>query len=66
MRIKYANALMADAVELMPSAERIDGRTIRLVLDDYITAHRAFIASVYIAGARAPSTFLLNLKVVVI
>ncbi len=39
-------ALMADAVEFMPSAERIDGRSIRLVLDDYVTAHRAFIASV--------------------
>ncbi len=51
MVIKYANALMADAVEFMPSAERIDGRSIRLVLDDYVTAHRAFIASVYISGA---------------
>lgn len=53
MVIKYANSLMADAVEFMPSAERIDGRTIRFVLDDYIKAFRALRASIYIANAVA-------------
>lgn len=51
--IKYANSLMADAAEFMPSAERIDGRTIRFVLDDYIKAFRALRASIYIANAVA-------------
>jgi len=49
--VKYANSLIADAVEYMPSAERIDGRTIRFVLDDYLKAFGAFRASVEIASA---------------
>lgn len=51
MLVKYANSLIADAVELMPSAERVDGRTIRFVLDDYLKAFGAFRASVEIASA---------------
>lgn len=51
MQVKFSNALMADAVEFMPSAERIDGRTVKFVLDDYIKAFNAFIASVLIATA---------------
>ncbi len=51
MEVRYANALMADAVEFMPSAERVDGRTVRFVLDDYLKAFNAFIASVYISSA---------------
>ena len=51
MQVRYANALMADGVENMPAAERIDGKTVRFVLDDYLTAHKAFVASVYIASA---------------
>jgi D-aminopeptidase len=42
---------MADAVEFMPSAERVDGRTVKFVLDDYLKAFGAFIASVLIAGS---------------
>ena len=49
--VKYANALMADAVEFMPSAERVDGRTIRFVQDDYLKSFGALRASIYIAGA---------------
>ncbi|HUS78548.1 MAG TPA: M55 family metallopeptidase [Patescibacteria group bacterium] len=51
MYVKFTNAQMADGVEFMPTAERIDGRTIKFVLDDYIKAFGAFIASVAIAGA---------------
>jgi D-aminopeptidase len=51
MYVKYTNAVMADGVEFMPTAERVDGRTIRFALDDYLKAFGAFIASVSIAGA---------------
>lgn len=51
LEVKYANALMADAVEFMPSADRVNGRTVRFVLDDYLKAFGAFIASVMIAGS---------------
>jgi D-amino peptidase len=49
--VRYTNAGMADAVEFMPSAKRIDGKTVRFVLDDYLEAFGAFRASVYIAFA---------------
>lgn len=49
--VKYVNALMADAVAFMPSAERVDGRTVRFVQDDYLKAFGALRASIYIAGA---------------
>jgi len=47
--VRYTNAGMADAVEFMPSVKRIDGKTIRFVLDDYLEAFGAFRASIYIA-----------------
>ncbi len=49
--VRYINVGMADAVEFMPSAKRIDGKTIRFVLDDYLEAFGAFRASIYIAFA---------------
>jgi D-aminopeptidase len=49
--IWYTNARMADAVDFMPSAEMLDGKTIRFVLDDYLEAFGAFRALIYIAGA---------------
>lgn len=48
---KYANAVMADAVGFMPSATRIDGRTIQFTQEDYLKAFGALRASIYIAGA---------------
>jgi len=45
------NSIMADAVEFMPSAVRVDGRTIDFVVDDYLKAFGAFRASIYIANA---------------
>ncbi len=50
-KVKYVNSVMADAVDFMPSAERIDGRTIGFVLDDYLKAFGAIRASIYIANA---------------
>jgi len=47
--IRYSSEIMADAVALMPSAERIDGQTVRFVQDDYLKAFGAFRASVSIA-----------------
>ena len=49
--VRYTNARMADAVEFMPSAERVNGKTIKFVLDNYLKAYGAFRASVYIADA---------------
>ena len=49
--VRYTNAQMADAVELMPGAARVDGRTVRLRLDDYLEAVDAIKASVLIASA---------------
>jgi len=51
VRISYMNSLMADAVEFMPFVERIDGRIIGFVFDDYIKVFRAARASIYLAGA---------------
>lgn len=50
---RYSNARMADAVEFMPSAERVDGKSIRFVQDDYLKAFGALRSSIYIAGAVA-------------
>jgi D-amino peptidase len=49
--VRFTNARMADAVEFMPSAERIDGKSIRFVQDDFVKVFGAIRASIYIAGA---------------
>lgn len=49
--VKYTNSLMADAVDFMPSAERVDGRTVKVVLNDYLKAYGAIRASIFIANA---------------
>jgi D-amino peptidase len=51
--VRYTNARMADAVEFMPSAERIDGKSIRFVQNDFVKAFRAIRASISIAGSVA-------------
>jgi D-amino peptidase len=51
MQVTYTSALLADAVEFMPSANRKNGRTVEFLLDDYLKAFGAFRASVYIASA---------------
>ena len=50
-RVKYVSTEMADAVEFMRTVERIDGRTIKFVFDDYIKAFRAVRSSIWIASA---------------
>ncbi|MGD2200878.1 MAG: M55 family metallopeptidase [Candidatus Bathyarchaeota archaeon] len=47
--VRFTNARMADAVEFMPSAERLDGKSIRFVQDDFIKAFKALRASIFIA-----------------
>lgn len=49
--VRFTNARMADAVEFMPSAERLDGKSVRFVQDDFIKAFGAIRASIFIAGA---------------
>ena len=49
--VRYVNARMADAVSFMPSAERLDGKTISFIQDDYLKGYGAFRASVFIAMA---------------
>jgi D-amino peptidase len=48
--IKYVDSLMVDAVAFIPIMERIDGRTIRFVLDDYLQAFQLIRASIFIAN----------------
>jgi D-amino peptidase len=47
--VRFTNARMADAVEFMPSAERLDGKSIRFVQDDFVKAFGAIRASIFIA-----------------
>jgi len=49
--VRFTYARMADAVEFMPSAERLDGKGIRFAQDDFIGAFNALRASIYIARA---------------
>jgi D-amino peptidase len=49
--VRFTNAKMADAVEFMPSAERIDGKSIRFVQDDFVKTFGAIRASIFIARA---------------
>lgn len=53
VKIKYRDSLMADAVEFIPIVERVNGRTIRFVLNDYLKAFNTLRASIYVAGAVA-------------
>ena len=53
IKIKYRDSLMADAVEFIPIVERVNGRTIRFVLNDFLKAFNTLRASIYIAGAVA-------------
>ena len=49
--VRFTNSRIGDAVEFMPSAERLDGKGIRFVQDDFLGAFNALRASVFIAGA---------------
>ncbi len=45
-RIRLTDARRADAASLIPTAKRIDGKTITITADDYITAYHGFITAV--------------------
>ena len=49
--VRFIYARMADAVEFMPSAERLDGTSVRFVQKDFVKAFGAIRASIFIAGA---------------
>ena len=46
LTIRFTDARRADAAALIPTTKRIDGKTIQLTANDYITAYHAFIAAV--------------------
>ncbi len=49
--VRFTNSRIGDAVEFMPTAERLDGKGIRFVQDDFLGAFNALRASIFIAGA---------------
>jgi D-aminopeptidase len=51
IKIRYGSETMCDLAALMPSFERVDGRTMRGDFKDYRTAVRALRAGIYLAGA---------------
>lgn len=51
--VTYRDSLMADAVAFLPFVDRITGRTIRFVLNDYLQAFHALRASIFLASAVA-------------
>jgi D-amino peptidase len=50
-RLRFTNSVGGDVTALLPYVERLDGRTIKGVLEDYPKAVRALRAAIYIAGA---------------
>ncbi len=53
VQVTYRDSLMADAVAFLPFVDRITGRAIRFVLNDYLQAFHALRASLFIASAVA-------------
>lgn len=49
--IRFTDALRADAASFIPTAERIDGKTIKISHDDYIKAYHGFLAAVMCASS---------------
>lgn len=47
--VRFINAKMADAVNFMPSAERLDGKSVRFVQEDFVKTFGAIRASIFIA-----------------
>jgi len=50
-RIRFTDAKRADAASFMPSATRLDGKTITINQDDYIKAYHGFLAAVMCAAS---------------
>ncbi len=51
LKIELKDTVYADLAELIPGVERIDGRTVRFVHDDYSVVFNAIMAIVYVAMA---------------
>jgi len=51
VKIRFTSSTMCDVVDLMPSFERTDGRTMIGAFQDYRTAINALRAGIYLAGA---------------
>ena len=51
LEIDFVGTRHADFVELIPGFERIGGRTVRFVHDEYRTVFRAFVAAFRLGGA---------------
>ncbi|GAB4308779.1 M55 family metallopeptidase [Pseudothermotoga elfii] len=51
LRVEFKDTSYADAVELMPGVERIDGRTVSLSHDQYPVVFNALMAMIYIASS---------------
>jgi D-amino peptidase len=49
--IRFTDAKKADAAGFIPSAERLDGKTIRITHEDYVKAYHGFLAAVACATA---------------
>ena len=50
IEVDYARGLHADYAALIPGAERVGDRGVRLSFDDPVTAYRAFLAANRLAG----------------
>jgi D-amino peptidase len=52
-QIRFNNATYADNAAFMPSATRLDGKTIQIVQNDYIKAYHGFLAANMCASSKA-------------
>jgi len=53
LQIRFTNAKYADNAAFMPSATRLDGKTIQITQDDYIKAYHGFLTANMCAGSVA-------------
>jgi D-aminopeptidase len=53
LEAEYRHALEADYAALVPGTERYGDRGVRVTTDDPVTAYRAFLAGVRLAGLAA-------------
>jgi D-aminopeptidase len=51
--LKFESSVVGDIVALLPYIERIDGRTVKAVFDDYPTAIKALRGAIYLGGVTA-------------
>jgi len=51
--VTFSDPSFADAACLLPRLDRVDGRTIRFVEDDFLEAYRTFNAVHFLADAQA-------------